>query len=344
MNPFTKMYRKGINLGGWLSQYGHNKNIGDPHFHTFITIKDIAHIANIGFDHIRLPVDYMIFESDDDPGVYNENGLQHIDLCLEWCAQYNLNLILDLHYAPGFSFNAHETNCLFSDSNMQKRFIDIWRYFTKRYLHEGKNVSFELLNEVVEPTPGSWNTLAKRTVEQIRKMDKNRTIIIGSNDYNCVTDLKDLSIIQNDDNIVYNFHFYEPMIFTHQGASWSKIPTAYGIPTSYPSIFPGIAAFLDKHPEFTYCKQYIDRYIDIEHLRHHLQPAVDFIKETGKTLYCGEYGVIQNADPKSRSHWLKDCNQLLDEYGIGRAVWTYKAMHFGLMDNHNTIDSSLLQF
>lgn len=57
-----------------------------------------------GLDHVRLPVDYMLFEFDDAPGVYDEARLDYVDRTLRWCKQYGLNLILDLHHAPGFFF------------------------------------------------------------------------------------------------------------------------------------------------------------------------------------------------------------------------------------------------
>ena len=63
----------GVNLGHWISQYG---NKSHEHFGSYITESDFKRIAEWGLDHVRLPVDYMIFESDDNPGVYIESGLQ----------------------------------------------------------------------------------------------------------------------------------------------------------------------------------------------------------------------------------------------------------------------------
>jgi hypothetical protein len=49
-------------------------------------------------------------------------------------------------------------------------------------------------------------------------------------------------------------------------------------------------------------------------------------------LYCGEYGVNELADPESAVNWYKDIHTVLDKYGIGRAMWSYKGMDFGLSD------------
>ena len=45
-------FKKGVNLGGWLSQGPLDKE----HLDTFITEKDIARIASWGLDHVRLPI------------------------------------------------------------------------------------------------------------------------------------------------------------------------------------------------------------------------------------------------------------------------------------------------
>ncbi len=48
-------YKKGVNLGGWLSQCGNNYN--KEHYDTFITEKDLETIKQWGLDHVRVPVD-----------------------------------------------------------------------------------------------------------------------------------------------------------------------------------------------------------------------------------------------------------------------------------------------
>jgi len=327
MNNFKELYQHGVNLGGWISQYG-DRSLGDPHFDTFITEWDIARIAGFGLDHLRLPVDYMIFERDGNPCVYDEAGLGYIDRCLGWCKAHGLNLVLDLHHAPGFSFHTLADNRLFADAVMQERMIRIWENFARRYRGEGANLCFELMNEIVEPDSSRWNALAERLVARIRAIDGERVILIGGNNYNAVSELKNIALIPDDSNIVYNFHFYEPMLFTHQLARWNRMNMDYGLQPAYPSIFPGVAEFLQRHPEYESLRRFDGLYVDIEWMREGLQPALDFIKSAGKTVYCGEYGVIDHADPLSRRNWHRDFNRLMEEYGIGRAAWSYKMMGF----------------
>ena len=62
-------FQKGVNLGGWISQFD---KYDKEHFDTFITKKDIEYIASLGFDHVRVPVDYNVLE--DESGEPIESG------------------------------------------------------------------------------------------------------------------------------------------------------------------------------------------------------------------------------------------------------------------------------
>ena len=342
IKPFKELYWNGVNLGGWISQYAEGLQMYAAHFDTFIRENDLEQIAGWGFDHVRLPVDYMIFEKDSAPGVYDEDGLKHIDDCVRWCKNYGLNVIIDLHHAPGFSFHTLDTNTLFTDPDMGDRMSAIWVNFAKRYLSQRDNVAFELMNEIVEPDSVRWNDLAARLVADIRAVDPNRYIIIGGNNYNAVSELRNIRLIPEDDRIVYTFHFYEPILFTHQLAGWNAVNMAYGEKPLYPAVFPHIREFVGKYPEYAQAKALEDLFVDINVLREMLQPAVDFIQNTGRTLYCGEYGVIDHTDPESRRNWHRDFITIMDGIGIGRAVWSYKLMGFKLVERDGSVADQAL--
>lgn len=327
-----KGFTAGVNLGGWISQFS---SLSKEHFDTFIVEDDIKQIASWGMDHVRLPIDYMVIEDDKEPFVYKEEGFAYVDQCIKWCEKHNLNIILDLHRAAGYSFNSLSENQLFEDETLQKRFVSLWQAFAKRYKEYGGGLVFELLNEIVEPNSDRWNKLSKKAVEGIREIDKDRLIIIGGNHYNSVNTLHELQVI-DDENLVYTFHFYEPHILTHQKASWEPLLKDLEFKVPYPAGPDLYEKYQSKSENFrrTYT---LDKTVDKDYLRKYLQPALDFAKERDVAIYCGEFGVIDHADMESNINWHNDLIDLLIEHNIGRAVWTYKLMSFPMVDKNSKV-------
>ena len=140
-------YMKGVNLGGWLSQFDAPTK---EHFDTFITEEDIRRIAGMGLDHVRVPVDYTVIETED--GVPKEEGYQYIDRCVRWCRENGLHMIIDMHKTFGYSFDPldkDDKTIFFTDSARQQRFFDLWETIAKRYSADLDIVAYELLNEIV---------------------------------------------------------------------------------------------------------------------------------------------------------------------------------------------------
>ncbi len=331
----------GVNLGGWLSQY---QQFDHTHFRTFITEADIQQIADWGMDHIRLPIDYPVLEDDAQPGVYKEDGFAYIDRCLEWCKAAGLQNILDVHQAPGYKFDALDRVTLFDDEALQERLLDLWRAIATRYRDEGEYLYLELLNEIVLPSSDPWSELATRGIKAIREIDPQRVLVVGGNHYNAADQMRELQL-PPDDRLVYTFHFYEPLIFTHQKAPWVPETYEYGQAVDYPAPCPDLTDFLAQKPQ--HCarlERFLGRQLDLGALLDALQPALDFAHDSGYAVYCGEFGVIEQAPRTASRNWHRDFIALLREHHIGRACWSYKQMDFGLVDGRScVIDPELVR-
>lgn len=324
-------YMAGVNLGGWISQC----NMKKEHFDSFITKKDMEQIVSWGMDHVRLPIDYMLLEEDEKPFVYKEEGFYYIDQCIEWCKELGLNLILDLHRAPGYAFHSLNENKLFENDHLQSRYIKLWQAFATRYKGHGQYLTFELLNEIVEPDSSRWNRLSQLAIDAIRAVDLTRTIILGGNFYNSVTTLKELDVLE-DENLVYTFHFYLPHVFTHQRASWEEKMKELDFLVPYPSDESAYEQYSKLSDEFK--KSYpLHKIENKETLREYLQPALLFLEERSVRLYCGEFGVIENVPMEYNLQWHEDFIGLLKEYEIGRSVWSYKLMNFPMVDKDSVV-------
>ena len=211
-------YMRGVNLGGWLSQFDAPTK---EHFDTFITEQDIRRIAGMGLDHVRVPVDYTVIETED--GTPKEEGYRYIDKCVQWCRENGLHMIIDVHKTYGYSFDPldkDDKTIFFTDRARQQRFFDLWETIAKRYSADLDIVAYELLNEIVMPeVKDLWNGIALKAIEVIRKYAPQTWIIFGGVLYNAVVAVPWLADTP-DRRVAYTFHCYEPLIFTHQGAYW----------------------------------------------------------------------------------------------------------------------------
>ena len=320
----------GINLGGWLSQCCHEVE----HYESFIKEEDIKRIADWGMDHVRIPVDYEVLETD--AGEVIEAGYGYIRKAVDWCVKYHLNVVLDLHKAYGYDFNdAGDAgkNGLFASEELQERFIRLWIQIVETF-GMYKNVAFELLNEVVErENAEAWNVLIRKSVAAIRKVTKDAPIIYGGIQWNSVKTLKLLEV-PKDKNIIFTFHFYEPLLFTHQKAYWVE-----NMDPQEDILYPAtMEYFCEKSKVLGYQGEVVtkaaSKTMGVEFIREMIQEAIVAAKNAGVGLYCGEFGVIDQAPLTDTVKWFRDVHEVFEENQIGGAVWSYKKMDFGLIDEH----------
>lgn len=323
-------YQKGVNLGGWLSQ----TTLTPDHCNTFIQKSHIENIKSLGFDHLRLPVDFELIQ--DKNGSFIEEGFTYIQNCIDWCGEFGLNMILDLHKADGFCFDPHQKEQgLFNNEQLKLKFISLWSEFARRYGKYSPRIAFELLNEVVSAEDNEpWMALAERTVREIRRYAPEVKILIGSYMNNSVLTVKHIAQ-PFDENIVYNFHCYDPLLFTHQGAGWID-----GMPKNLKIAYPmGKTEFLKALAECpaNICKtegNIPENGFSAEYFENIFKEAIEVAEERNVMLYCGEYGVIEKANPEYALNWYKDIHSVFDKYGIGRSLWNYKGMDFGIIDGN----------
>lgn len=324
-------FSEGINLGGWLSQFD---RMSEAHFEEFITEADIARIAGMGYDHVRVPIDYVLLE--DEEGRPLEAGFRYLERCRKWCETHGLNMLIDLHECYGYSFDPLKRDMdrakFFYDEALQKRFFALWRRIAERFSDYPGQVAFEPLNEVVlSEVADAWNGIAGRYIRMMREIAPKSFLVIGGVCYNSVLSvpLLDLPL---DEHLVYNFHCYEPMIFTHQGAYWvENMPSDFRI--GYPKTLKEYRdASLALSGDFggAVFNEGI-REIGESFFEDIFLAALEKAEKDNVPLYCGEYGVIDLADEADKARWLKDIRAAFDAHGIGRALWNYKEKDFGIV-------------
>ena len=300
MNDFG--FVRGINLGGWLSQSDYSKDRLDH----FITEKDLDVIAGWGLDHVRAPMDYNVLENED--GSLSAEGFDRVARLAEWCRARDLRLVLDLHKTAGFSFDSAEEEAGFFDNpRYQERFCALWEGLAKHF-NDPERIAFELLNEVTDKEYiTAWNRIAAECIARIRKIAPLSLILVGSYWNNSASTVPALDP-PADDRVIYNFHCYEPLAFTHQGAAW--VPQ------------------LDRAARPAFAESGITE----EYFEHLFADAIGAAETRGTSLYCGEYGVIENAAPEDTLRWFRVIHDVFEQHQIARAAWTYRSMNFGITD------------
>lgn len=326
MRDFTGFVR-GINLGGWLSQCLDHYN--ENHYSSFITEEDIKEIAGWGLDHVRLPIDYNVIQNED--GSFIESGFKHVDDAVAWCEKYGLNIILDIHKAKGYVFDDENYCSFFTNAEEQRDFVFLWEELAKRYGNRDFIV-FELLNEVtLEEFAKPWNEIVAKTIPAIRAIAPLTRIVVGGIFNNSIYGLTLLDK-PYDENIVFTFHCYSPLVFTHQKAGW--VPK---LPSDFACTFPISVNEMREYSTKYFGSEFDEEFeglegkmMDAGYFKKMFERAIMTSEKFDVPLYCGEYGVIDQADSKSTVAWYEAIHQAMVDCNISRAAWTYKKMDFGI--------------
>jgi endoglucanase len=258
--------------------------------------------------------------------------LDFLKKILGWSAAAGLLTVLDLHQTPWHSFAKPELENLWKNEKDLDSFCAMLAQIARALKNFEGPLWFDLLNEPTAQSPLDWRKPARRAYEAVRAEDPNRIIVLESTRWGSVLTLEDLASAVQGPNLVHSFHFYEPMCVTHQRAPWWKEGLPYQQRVLYPGPLPGIAETLAQTiPADTRKRLEFEGSIEWnrEALRDFLKPVQKLAKE-GLTLYCGEFGVFEQAPRESRLRWTEDVVSLFKEIGVGWAYWNYKWLDFGI--------------
>ncbi|MBN1575873.1 MAG: cellulase family glycosylhydrolase [Chitinispirillaceae bacterium] len=333
---------RGLNFGGWLSQIDAIAEKDpesfpgvDAHMERFIGRDDFLLQKQWGFNHVRLPVDAHHFFTDNDSPI--EPRLKFVDRALEWAAEAGLRLILDLHECPGHDFAEAAdvpVQKLFLEESYLRRTARIWAVLAERY--SGRvHVLFEVLNEPVAPDAAVWNRVKDALFREIRRHAPLNPIVVGSNMWNWPSTYRELTPVE-DDAVVYSFHFYEPLLFTHQNAPWIREPEIRTRRT-YPADF---GEGLTRKYGFVHSAGAWSR----DRFFREIEPVAQFGRKYGAPVICNEFGVYAPVPVELQLRWLDDLLSVLRELGIGFTYWNYKNLDFGVVSRGEALHEKLPQY
>jgi endoglucanase len=293
------------------------------------TRTDVQRLAGLGLDHLRIPIDEEQMWTE--RGQRENEAFDLLDAALDWCKEAGLRAVVDLHILRTHTFPAGEEPRLFTDPAEEGRFAGLWQDLSAHLKRRSNDlVAYELLNEPVAADPADWNRVARAAVEAVRRLEPERTIVLGSNRGNSAAAFWDLEPPQGDTHLVLAFHYYRPMLITHYRASWVPLGK-YDGPVHYPGQPIGPHDWEKLPGDMRNLLAAENAFHNASVMERDLAAPLAVRKGTHLGLYCGEFGVIRSAPEAVRTAWLRDFRSVLAKHGIAWANWDYKGL-FGLFD------------
>ncbi|EGF91603.1 cellulase glycosyl hydrolase family 5 family protein [Asticcacaulis biprosthecium C19] len=286
----------GINIVGGYEAYWEGKK------GTF-SDEDMKRVADAGFKTVRIPL--FAFRK-----IYTTQGnldpvwLERLDHIIDLAIKNDMTVILDEHDFEDCAKDADACAILLAN---------VWYELAERYKDAPNTVVFELLNEPNGQVDAAiWNAWIPDLVGIIRETNPTRNIIVGPVMWNSADQLENLKLPENDRNLIVTFHYYTPMEFTHQGASWT--PDFQNLKdvrwTGSPEQLAAINTTFDKVSAWS---------------KAHKRP-----------ILLGEYGAYGkvNTNLSDRASWTRAVTQAATSRGFARAYWYYEdGGGFGVWDD-----------
>lgn len=322
--------------------------------------EDFKMISDLGFNFVRLPMDYRAWINGGDWRSFNESVLKEIDQAVEWGKKYGIHVCINFHRAPGYTVAPpkEELN-LWYEIEAQEVCALHWSLFAKRYRGvPNRNLSFNLFNEPAGVTEEDYYIVAKKMCDAVRKEDPERLIISDGLDWGRFPSLKlkELKMAQSTRG-------YAPWELTHYKAewvsnsdrmllpSWPKLKRKYYYwgpvkrelpsPITVPPLIPDkLNSMLKNLKANLKSSENIDRIVSGEIMDG------DWLWETGiepwKTLegqgigvMVGEWGSYNKTPHDVVLRWMKDCLENWKKAGWGWALWNFRGS-FGILDSERS--------
>jgi endoglucanase len=313
------LFNKGVNLTNWFQA----SSVNEIQFNRY-SRQDLINIKSLGCDVIRLPINlhYMTLGNPDyiiDPIFFNL-----LDSVVTWAEELNIKLILDNHtFDPAVN----------TDPGVGDILVKVWSQMAKHYKSHSALILYEVLNEPHGLTTQVWGAIQQTVIDTIRAVDTRHTIVVGASGYNTYTEMANLPVY-SDTNLLYTFHFYDPFVFTHQGATWvspSMIDLA-GVPFPYnKDSMPVCPASL----KGSWVESNLNSYSNdgtVANVQNLIDIAIKFRDTRKVPIYCGELGAYNlNSINVDRVYWYQIVRSYLETNKIPWTSWDYQD-GFGLFN------------
>jgi len=308
---------RGVNLDQWFAE-------GDLNATTFqqeYSASDLRLLKQLGFTYVRLPLDPTVLLNEAQPGALDPTYTPYFDTAISRILAAKLAVIVDVH--PPDSVKQQ----MATDESFVTTLVQFVAALAQHLsVRDPDRVFLEVVNEPQLADTARWANMQARMIQAIRSVAPVMTLITEATPYASIDSLRQTTPVA-DANVVYTFHFYDPIIFTHQGASWVLNPPMYfahGIP--YPATTPACDAS-ERNLEAALLPS-VQAYCQQQWNAQAISARIDLIARWAVTnhvhLICDEFGVDRDGAPAvARAAWISDVRRALEHNGIGWGLWEF---------------------
>ena len=272
--------KRGVNIVGYDALWT------DPAQARF-QLRHMQAIKDGGFDHVRMNL--HAFAHMDADGKLSPAWLKTLDSLVDAGLKAGLTVILDEH-------NFEE--CSKEVAGCRPKLQAFWRQIAQAYRDAPPNVFFEILNEPHGPLNDAWNDVLAENLAIIRQSNPTRKVVVGPKNWNSLDHLDSLRLPEADRNLVVTFHYYTPMEFTHQGASWT--------------------------PEFSKLSGVTwGSAFDRDRLQKDFDRVKTWADRNKRPILLGEFGALERGALAQRVIWTDAVARAAEARGFGWSYWQF---------------------
>jgi endoglucanase len=246
-------------------------------------------LKEAGFNSVRVNLHPFRHMDREQGWALGASWLKTLDWAVKQATAQGLMVILDFH----------EFNAMGEDPEGNKdRFLAFWRQLAAHCQDAPSQVLFEMLNEPCKKlTPTLWNQYLREALAIIREKNPTRTVIVGPAFWNSIDHLSELELPDRDRNLVVTVHYYKPMEFTHQGASWAGQQDKSGVEWGSEA--------------------------EREAVRKDFAKAAAWAKEHDRPVLLGEFGAYDKGPMESRVRYTDAVARTAESFGWSWAYWQF---------------------
>jgi len=289
----TRRLGRGINLGNALeapSEGAWGVKLQPAYFDA---------IRRAGFDAIRLPIRWSAHAEAEAPYSIDPTFFERVDWAVRQALARDLVVVINVH---------HYAELMASPAAHKARYLALLQQIASRYRNYPDGLLLELLNEPNDQlTAKRWNALLAEAITTVRRIDAERTLIVGTAEWGGLRSLRALELPPEEKRLIVTLHYYEPFHFTHQGAEWVK----------------GSEPWLGT--------TWLGTEAERQAVRDDLAMAAEWSRVHNRPLWIGEFGAYGKADLESRVRWTAFVAREAERQDMAWCYWEFGA-GFGAYD------------